>query len=70
MTDTTTPDTAPLPVPTPGMSQREAHICLGNIMLAEAGVQACEEGYGTADPEWVGRYALGYGDINADGTTN
>lgn len=43
---------------------------LGLIMLEEAGEQACQEGYGTIDPEWVGRYALEYGDINADGTLN
>lgn len=43
---------------------------LGNIMLAEVGVEACEAGYGSADPEWVGRSALAYGDINADGTLN
>lgn len=43
---------------------------LGRIMLAEAGEQACQDGYLTTDPYWVGRYALEYGDINADGTTN
>lgn len=43
---------------------------LGNIMLAEAGADACQEAYLTTDPKWVGRYALGYGDINADGTLN
>jgi len=43
---------------------------LGRIMLAEAGEDACQSGYGTTDPYWVGRYALGYGDINRDGTLN
>lgn len=43
---------------------------LGRIMLAEAGAEVCEEGYGTTDPEWVGRYALEYGDTNRDGTLN
>jgi hypothetical protein len=44
------------------------HIDLGLIMLREAGPAACEAGYGTTDPYWVGRYALGYGDITRDGT--
>lgn len=39
-------------------------------MLAEAGEEACQKGYLTTDPEWVGRYALSYGDINRDGTLN
>lgn len=43
---------------------------LGQIMLQEAGVEACQDGYGTTDPEWVGRYAIEYGDINLDGTLN
>lgn len=43
---------------------------LGQIMLTEAGTEACQEGYGTTDPEWVGRYALDYGDIRPDGTLN
>jgi len=43
---------------------------LGNIMLKTAGAEACQKGYGTTDPEWVGRYALDYCDINRDGTTN
>jgi hypothetical protein len=43
---------------------------LGNIMLREAGPDACQRGYGTTDPEWVGRYALAYCDINSDGTLN
>lgn len=43
---------------------------LGRIVLAEAGEEACLGGYGTTDPEWVGRYALEYGDINIDGTLN
>lgn len=43
---------------------------LGEIMLKEAGEDACRDGYGTIDPEWVGRYALDYGDIRPDGTLN
>ena len=43
---------------------------LGNILLAEAGVEACRSGYATTDPEWVGRYGYGYGDINLDGSVN
>lgn len=43
---------------------------LGNIVLQSAGPEACEAGYGTTDPHWVGRYAISYGDINADGTLN
>lgn len=49
---------------------RKSHVELGEIMLREAGEQACRDGYGTTDPEWVGRYALQYGDINPDGTLN
>jgi hypothetical protein len=43
---------------------------LGETMLKEAGKDACEAGYQTTDPFWVGHYALGYGDINEDGTLN
>ncbi len=43
---------------------------LGNIMLREAGAEKCQAGYGTVDPEWVGRYALQHGDIGADGVLN
>jgi hypothetical protein len=43
---------------------------LGRIMLEQAGEQACQDGYGTTDPEWVGRYALDFGDIRRDGTLN
>lgn len=43
---------------------------LGEIMLAEAGAEACQKGYGTTDPEWVGRYALEYCDINPNGELN
>lgn len=50
--------------------RRAAYVRLGRIVLDEAGEEACQEGYGTTDPEWVGRYALGCGDINADGTLN
>lgn len=43
---------------------------LGRIVLEEAGEEACLAGYLTTDPEWVGRYALSYGDVNRDGTLN
>ena len=42
----------------------------GQIVLDAVGAEACLSGYGTDSPEWVGRYALSYGDINADGTLN
>lgn len=48
----------------------ERFIAIGKAVLAECGEDACREGYGTTDPEWVGRYALMYGDVNADGTLN
>lgn len=47
-----------------------SHVDLGNIMLREVGVAACQSGYGTTDPEWVGRYALQHGDIRPDGVLN
>ena len=43
---------------------------LGKIMLEACGVEACQGGYQTTEPEAVGRYALQYGDINPDGTLN
>jgi hypothetical protein len=43
---------------------------LGNIMLREAGAEACQSGYGTTDPYFVGVYALQFGDIRGDGTLN
>lgn len=43
---------------------------LGNIMLANSGTEACMKGYQTTDPEWVGRYALQFGDINSNGVLN
>lgn len=43
---------------------------LGNIMLEKCGAEACKKGYGTTDPEWVGRYAIDFCDINRDGTLN
>ena len=48
----------------------QRYIELGLILLKEAGEEACRAGYGTIDPEWVGRYGLMYGDINPDGTLN
>lgn len=41
---------------------------LGQIMLDTYGEEANLGGYGTTDPEWVGRAALEYGDIERDGT--
>jgi hypothetical protein len=52
------------------MEQALNYVELGNIMLKEAGEEACQKGYGTTDPEYVGRYAVLYGDINRDGTLN
>lgn len=43
---------------------------LGAIVLAECGPDACREGYGTVEPAAVGRAAIAYGDVNADGTLN
>lgn len=43
---------------------------LGNIMIAEVGETVCLNSYDTNDPAMVGRVALGWGDINPDGTTN
>lgn len=49
---------------------RRNYVRLGTIMLKEAGEKACQDGYGSIDPAVVGRLALGFGDINADGTLN
>ena len=46
------------------------YVQLGEIMLKKAGAEACQKGYGTIDPEWVGRYALDFKDIGPDGTLN
>ncbi len=43
---------------------------LGQKMLEALGEKTCASGYNTIDPEYVGRYALMYGDINPDGTFN
>lgn len=43
---------------------------LGRIMLDELGEEDCQEAYSTTDPEWVGRTALSWNDINRDGTLN
>lgn len=51
-------------------AKKKTYVELGQIMLAKAGADACKKGYGTTDPEWVGRYALAHCDINADGTLN
>jgi hypothetical protein len=49
---------------------RLSYVELGKIVLDAHGSDACQSGYGTTDPEWVGRNALNYGDINPDGTLN
>lgn len=49
--------------------KRLPYVKLGEIMLSKSGAEACQRGYGTTDPEWIGRYALSYGDIQPDGTT-
>ena len=43
---------------------------LGNILLRDIPEAELLSGYGTLDPEWVGRYGIDYGDINPDGTLN
>lgn len=43
---------------------------LGDIMLREFSEDELISAYGTTDPYWVGRYALDYGDIDADGELN
>lgn len=43
---------------------------LGEIVLNATSDVTCERAYGTSDPYFVGRAALEYGDINADGTLN
>ena len=52
------------------MKNRKHYIHLGQIMLREYGEEACESGYLTTDPYWVGRYALEYGDIDNNGILN
>lgn len=54
----------------PGGVSTARAIELGDILLAEVGTAACQDGYDTTDPEWVGRYGIEYGDINLDGTVN
>ena len=56
----------------PGLTpSRVLHVMtLGEAVLEYAGESACQEGYGTTDAFWVGHYALGYGDIQEDGTLN
>lgn len=55
---------------TESKSKRLSFTKLGEIMLKETGAEACQSGYGTTDPEWVGRYALEYNDIRPDGELN
>lgn len=51
-------------------AEKLSFVQLGNIMLQASGNAACLRGYGTTDPEWVGRYAIQYNDIQPDGTLN
>lgn len=51
-------------------AEKMTYAKLGTILLDAIGAEACESGYQTTDPYWVGRYGLGYGDINADGSLN
>lgn len=43
---------------------------LGEIMLATLPHDEILLAYNTLDPYWVGKYAIGYKDINWDGTLN
>jgi hypothetical protein len=43
---------------------------LGEIMVQVAGLPMCLAGYGTENITAIGRAALYYGDINADGSLN
>lgn len=43
---------------------------IGQNVLNVVGPTVCERAYGTTDPEWVGRYAIEYGDANEDWTLN
>ena len=40
------------------------------LAALEAGAEACQSGYGTTDPYYVGICALQFGDIRGDGTLN
>lgn len=54
----------------PGLTPaRVEHVTrLGTIVLGTYGEEQCLAGYQTADPFWVGHNALGFGDIEEDGT--
>lgn len=43
---------------------------IGQKMLDTFGEKACDDAYSTTDPEWVGRFAVRYGDADRDGTLN
>jgi hypothetical protein len=43
---------------------------LGQILLEKFGADACQNGYGTTEPYWVGYYGVKFRDINRDGTIN
>lgn len=60
---------AVLPPPEPTLEARFARDEeLGRRLLAVHGDELCMSGYATIEPEWVGRYGRGYGDIEVDGT--
>lgn len=54
----------------PEPKQPKTNAELGQIMLDKVGADACQKGYGTTDPYWVGVHALQFCDINQDGTLN
>jgi len=54
----------------PAEAKPKTYVELGQIMLAQAGAEACQKGYGTTDPEFVGRCAVEYCDINLNGVLN
>ena len=43
---------------------------LGKIMLRTWGTDICEQAYDSTDPVTIGQMALGFRDINRDGTLN
>lgn len=43
---------------------------IGQNIIDEVGLIACEHAYDTTDPHWVGVFAVQYGDAERDGTLN
>lgn len=50
------------------MKRRLSFAELGAILIREFGMAACIQGYATDVPEWIGRQAIVFGDIDWDGT--